>query len=98
MKTKKQHNYQFWLKSEDQEKPANTNSTKERLSPIDQAMDNLIKMKEATKLLKASAPTVRKYARLGYYKEYRFGEKLVFYNKGEILNFIINRCKTSEEV
>lgn len=53
-------------------------------------MDNLIKMKEAMALIKASAPTVRKYARLGYYSEYRFGEKLVFYNKEEMLNFIIN--------
>jgi hypothetical protein len=54
-------------------------------------------MKEAVKLLKASAPTVRKYARLGYYKEYRFGEKLVFYDKEEILNFILNRFKTAED-
>ena len=52
-------------------------------------MDNLIKMKEAMALIKASAPTVRKYARLGYYSEYRFGEKLVFYNKEEMLNFIL---------
>lgn len=66
------------------------------LSSIDSAMSNLIKMKEATKLLKASAPTVRKYARLGHYKEYRFGEKLVFYDKQEILDFIINRCRTAE--
>ncbi len=57
-------------------------------------MNNLIKMKEATK--KASAPTVRKYARLGHYKEYRFGEKLVFYDKEEILNFILNRCRAAE--
>ena len=65
----------------------------ENLSPVDKAMSNLIKMKEATKILKASAPTVRKYARLGYYKEYRFGEKLVFYDKEEILNFILNRSQ-----
>lgn len=55
-----------------------------------EGMENLIKMKEAMQLLKASAPTVRKYARLGYYKEYRFGEKLVFYNKEEMLNFIMS--------
>lgn len=60
------------------------------MSPVDLAMSNLIKMKEATKLIKASAPTVRKYARLGYYKEYRFGEKLVLYNKEEMLNFILS--------
>jgi hypothetical protein len=47
------------------------------LSSIDKAMNNLIKMKKVTKLLKASAPIVRKYAWLGHYKEYRFGEKLV---------------------
>lgn len=90
-------NYQFWLKPESEEQ-ADTNAVKENLSPVDKAMSNLIKMKEATKLLKASAPTVRKYARLGYYSEYRFGEKLVFYNKEEILDFILNRCKTSEEI
>ena len=90
-------NYQFWLKPES-EKQTDTNAVKENLSPIDKAMSNLIKMKEATKLLKASAPTVRKYARLGHYSEYRFGEKLVFYNKEEILNFILNRCKTSDEI
>lgn len=90
-------NYQFWLKPESEEQ-TDTNAVKENLSPIDKAMSNLIKMKEATKLLKASAPTVRKYARLGHYSEYRFGEKLVFYNKEEILNFILNRCKTSEEI
>jgi hypothetical protein len=28
---------------------------------------------------------------MGHYKEYRFGEKLVFYDKEEILNFILNR-------
>lgn len=89
-------NYQFWLKPESEEQ-TDTNAVKENLSPIDKAMSNLIKMKEATKLLKASAPTVRKYARLGYYKEYRFGEKLVFYDKEEILNFILNQCRTVEE-
>lgn len=56
-----------------------------------EGMENLIKMKEAMKLIKASAPTVRKYARLGYYKEYRFGEKLVFYNKQEMLDFILKQ-------
>lgn len=88
-------NYQFWLKPKEEEE---TLSTNENLSPVDKAMNNLIKMKEATKLLKASAPTVRKYARLGYYSEYKFGEKLVFYDKSEILDFILNRCKTSEEI
>ncbi|MFI3303978.1 MAG: hypothetical protein SNH71_04405 [Rikenellaceae bacterium] len=53
-------------------------------------MEGLIKMKEAMQLIKASAPTVRKYARLGYYSEYRFGEKLVYYDKAEMLNFVIN--------
>ena len=53
-------------------------------------IENLVKMGEACKILKASPPTVRKYARLGYYKEYRFGQKLVFYNKEEMLNFLIN--------
>ena len=59
-------------------------------APPSEGIENLIKMKEAMKLIKASAPTVRKYARLGYYKEYRFGEKLVFYNKEEMLNFILS--------
>lgn len=95
MKAKKKRNYQFWLKPESEEQTDN-DTVKENLSPVDRKMNNLIKMKEATKLLKASAPTVRKYARLGYYSEYRFGEKLVFYNKEEILDFILNRCKTSE--
>lgn len=90
-------NYQFWLKPKDED-ATESSSTNENLSPIDEAMSNLIKMKEATKLLKASAPTVRKYARLGYYSEYRFGEKLVFYNKAEILDFILARCKTTENL
>lgn len=65
--------------------------TKPAISPLpSEGMENLIKMKEAMKLIKASAPTVRKYARLGYYKEYRFGEKLVFYNREEMLNFILS--------
>ncbi|KAA6339080.1 hypothetical protein EZS27_012974 [termite gut metagenome] len=80
----------FWQKPEKEETVASSISVENSL-PIDKAMNNLIKMKEATKLLKASAPTVRKYARMGYYKEYRFGEKLVFYNKEELLNFILNR-------
>lgn len=85
----------FWLKSENEEAVGNSIPV-EQVSPVDKAMSNLIKMKEATKLLKASAPTVRKYARLGYYKEYRFGEKLVFYDKEEILNFILNKCQSAE--
>lgn len=89
-------NYQFWLNPESKEQTDN-NTVKEKISPIDKAMSNLIKMKEATKLLKASAPTVRKYARLGNYKEYRFGEKLVFYDKEDILNFILNRFETAED-
>ena len=88
-------NYSRWHKPEEEE--VKDKSSKKEMSPIDMAMTNLIKMKEVTKLLKASAPTVRKYARLGYYKEYRFGEKLVFYDKGEILDFILNRCQTSLE-
>lgn len=86
----------LWLKSENEEAVENS-IPQEQASPVDKAMNNLIKMKEAVKLLKASAPTVRKYARLGYYKEYRFGEKLVFYNKEEILNFILSRFKTAED-
>lgn len=57
--------------------------------PPQEGMENLIKIKEAMRLIKASAPTVRKYARLGCYKEYRFGAKLVFYDKAEMLNFIL---------
>ncbi|KAA6308108.1 hypothetical protein EZS27_040216 [termite gut metagenome] len=86
----------FWQKPEKEETVENSISV-ENSSPIDKAMNNLVKMKEATKLLKASAPTVRKYARMGYYKEYRFGEKLVFYNKEEILNFILNRSINLKE-
>lgn len=97
MKAKTKRNYQFWLKPDSEEETIENSSSVERLSPIDRAMSNLIKMKEATKLLKASAPTVRKYARLGHYKEYRFGEKLVFYDKEEILNFILNQFKTAED-
>lgn len=74
----------FWQKPEKEETIENSIPI-ENLSSVDKAMNNLIKMKEATKLLKVSAPTVRKYARLGYYKEYRFGEKLVLYDKEEIL-------------
>lgn len=77
------------------EETVNQTVSTEKLSPVDIAMSKLIKMKEATKLLRASAPTVRKYARLGHYKEYRFGEKLVFYNKEEILNFILNQSTTT---
>jgi predicted DNA-binding transcriptional regulator AlpA len=84
--------YQFWLNPENEE-----NTSSKDLSPTDQAMNNLIKMKEATKLLKASAPTVRKYARLGRYKEYRFGEKLVFYDKSEILEYIRNSNSRSSD-
>jgi predicted DNA-binding transcriptional regulator AlpA len=82
----------FWQKQEPKkEATVENNVSPPNLSPIDKAMDNLIKMKEATKILRASAPTVRKYARKGHYKEYHFGEKLVFYDKEEILNFILNR-------
>lgn len=88
-------NYSRWHKPEEED--VKDNIPQKEMSPIDVAMSNLIKMKEAVKLLKASAPTVRKYARLGYYKEYRFGEKLVFYDKEEILNFILNRFKASED-
>ena len=85
-------NYLRWFKpAEEKEETIKDSTPTEKMSPVDAAMNNLVKMKEATKLLKASAPTVRKYARLGCYKEYRFGEKLVFYDKEEILNFIINR-------
>jgi hypothetical protein len=73
----------FWQKPE-KEKTVENNVSPENLSPVDKAMSNLIKMKEATKLLRASAPTVRKYARMGHYREYHFGEKLVFYNKRNI--------------
>lgn len=89
-------NYSRWHKPEEEE-DVKDNIPQKEMSPIDIAMSNLIKMKEAVKLLKASAPTVRKYARLGYYKEYRFGEKLIFYDKEEILNFILNRFKASED-
>jgi hypothetical protein len=34
---------------------------------------------------------------MGHYKEYRFGEKLVFYDKEEILNFILNRSINPQE-
>jgi hypothetical protein len=85
-------NYLRWFKpTEEKEETIKDSTPAEKMSPVDAAMNNLVKMSEATKLLKASAPTVRKYARLGCYKEYRFGEKLVFYDKEEILNFIINR-------
>ena len=80
----------FWQKPE-KEKTVENSVSLENLSPVDIAINNLIKMNEATKLLRASAPTVRKYSRLGFYREYRFGEKLVFYDKKEILNFILNR-------
>jgi hypothetical protein len=80
----------FWQKPEKEETVENGVSP-ENLSPVDKAMSNLIKMKEATKILRASAPTVRKYARMGHYRDYHFGEKLVFYDKEEILNFILNR-------
>ena len=82
MKAKKK--YQFWLNPENQGLIDHV-IDQSNLSSTDKAMNNLIKMKEATKLLKASAPTVRKDARLGYYGEYKFGEKLVFYNKKEII-------------
>lgn len=86
----------FWQKPEKEETIENGVSP-ESLSPVDKAMNNLIKMKEATRLLRASAPTVRKYARMGHYKEYHFGEKLVFYDKEEILNFILNRSINPQE-
>lgn len=87
----KKRKYQFWLKSDNEEQRELTTNTQDNSSSTDETMSNLIKMKEATKLLKASAPTVRKYARLGHYSEYKFGEKLVFYNKQEILDFILSR-------
>lgn len=85
----KNKNYGIWQQPEKEQKNENASS-----SPIDQEMENLIKMKEATKLLKTSPPTVRKYARLGCYREYRFGEKLVFYDKREILDFILKKGRT----
>lgn len=51
--------YQFWKNSENEETVENSISSKD-LSPVDKAMNNLIKMKEATKILKASAPTPKK--------------------------------------
>ena len=42
----------FWLKSEKEEAVENS-IPEEKVSPVDKAMNNLIKMKEATKLLKA---------------------------------------------
>jgi len=86
----------LWQKPE-KEKTVEDSISYENLSPVDKVMSNLVKMKEATKLLRASAPTVRKYARMGHYKEYRFGEKLVFYDKEEILNFILNRSINPKE-
>jgi hypothetical protein len=86
----------FWQKPE-KEKTVEDCVSLENLSSVDKAMNNSIKMKEATKILRASAPTVRKYARMGHYKEYRFGEKLVFYDKEEILNFILNRSINPQE-
>ena len=80
----------FWQKPE-KEETIKDSSINEKMSPVDMAMNNLVKMSEATKLLRASAPTVRKYTRLGFYKEYRYGVKLVYYDKLEILNFILNR-------
>ena len=77
--------------AEEKEETIKDSSANAKISTAYMAVNNLVKMSEATKLLKASAPTVRKYARLGCYKEYRFGEKLVFYDKEEILNFILNR-------
>ncbi|MDR2824135.1 MAG: hypothetical protein LBB41_02920, partial [Prevotellaceae bacterium] len=53
----------FWQKPEKEETVEDYVSP-ENLSPVDKAMNNLIKMKEATKILRASAPTVRKYARM----------------------------------
>lgn len=87
----KNQNYNRWQNPEKEQKKENAPS-----SPIDQEMENLIKMKEATKLLKTSPPTVRKYARLGFYREYRFGEKLVFYSKQEILDFILKKGRNEE--
>ena len=51
----------FWQKPE-KEETIESNISPENQSPVDKTMSNLIKMKEATKLLRASAPTVRKYA------------------------------------
>ncbi|MBV5283893.1 MAG: hypothetical protein JZU53_15840, partial [Paludibacter sp.] len=57
----------FWQRPE-KEEIIKDSTLAEKMSPVDAAMNNLVKMSEATKLLKASAPTVRKYARLGCYK------------------------------
>ena len=94
----KKRKYQFWLRADSEERKAASSNTQEDLSSTDEAMSNLIKMKEATKLLKASAPTVRKYARLGHYSEYKFGGNLVFYNKKEILDFILSKTTTPSKV
>lgn len=80
----------LFRKTENPKTTAKVKTTVISATPPAEGIDNLIKMKEAMRLIKASAPTVRKYARLGYYKEYRFGEKLVFYNKEEMLNFILS--------
>ena len=60
------------------------------------SFDDLIKMKEAMRLLQTSAPTVRKYARLGRYQQYRMGEKLTYYRKSEILEYIMKKQDKDE--
>ena len=80
----------LFRKSEKQETSVKSKPIVSETTPPTDGIKKLIKRKEAMQLIKASAPTVRKYARLGYYKEYRFGEKLVFYNKEEMLNFIMS--------
>lgn len=89
---------QRWKKPDWAENKKEVVSPSGNVSPVDKAMSNLIKMKEAIQLLKASAPTARKYARLGCYKEYRFGQKLVFYDKQEILDFILKREPETESI
>lgn len=79
----------FWEKPENP-RPINP-QVKTEPATINPA--NLIKMSEAVKLLRISAPTVRKYSRMGYYSEYRFGEKVFFYNREEILSYMFKRDK-----
>lgn len=80
----------FWSKTEKRETIKNSISNKEKREEIVKNEPNLITTKEVQELLGVSAPTVRKYANLGYYNAYKYGKKLVFYRKEEILSFVLN--------
>ena len=49
-----------------------------------------IGQQDAMKLLGVSAPTLRRYSDLGFYRKYQFGAKRTYYKRSELVAFLQN--------